>query len=308
VSGSKGEIAMRVRSMCGAVLGVLLVAMAGPAFAQGGGGDTNEEVKKAVERAVGSSISSSVAESLSRSIVSEGVRAMPTSTLFASPFYNRTEGDFDFGSFNSDTGGLVAGGLFKLHDIVLLHGALSLAGTSTKVEALGTETKISSTFFEARLGADLIFLNTEPVKGWLTLEGGFSNFNTNVTDDIWSWRAGPSATLSARAGPILIEPTVGFAFSNTFEDDDADTVISFQSGFSLKYRGEKFRPQLNFVYAKVIDPSTIKDDGFISVGPEILYAVTPSILIGGAYSYGTSLNSGVDINSHTVTLEFRWIF
>ena len=294
--------------MCGAVLGVLLVAIAGPAFAQGGGGDTNEEVKKAVERAVGSSISSSVAESLSRSIVSEGVRAAPTTTLFASPFYNRTEGDFDFGSFNSDTGGLVAGGLFKLHDIVLLHGALSLAGTSTKVEALGTETKISSTFFETRLGANLIFLNTEPVKGWLTLEGGFSNFNTNVTDDIWSWRAGPSATLSARAGPILIEPTVGFAFSNTFEDDDADTVIAFQSGFSLKYRGEKFRPQLNFVYAKVIDPSTIKDDGFISVGPEILYAVTPSFLIGGAYSYGTSLNSGVDINSHTATLEFRWIF
>jgi len=267
-----------------------------------------EEVKKAVERAVGSSISSSVAESLSRSIVSEGVRATPTSTLFGSPFYNRTEGDFDFGSFNSDTGGLVVGGLFKLHDILLLHGALSLAGTSTKVEALGTETKISSIFFESRLGADLIFLNTEPVKGWLTLEGGFSNFNTNVTDDIWSWRAGPSATLSVRAGPILIEPTVGFAFSNTFHDDDADTLTSMQAGFSLKYRGEKFRPQLNFVYAKVIDPSTIKDDGFISVGPEILYAITPSFLVGGAYSYGTSLNSGVDINSHTVTLEFRWIF
>ena len=301
---------MRVRSIYSAALGVLLVAIAGPAFAQGGGGDTNEEVKKAVERAVGSSISSSVADSLSRSIVSEGVRAMPTTTVFASPFYNRTEGDFDFGSFNSDTGGLVAGGLFKLHDIVLLHGALSLAGTSTKVEALGTETKISSTLFEARLGTNLIFLNTEPVKGWLTLEGGFSNFNTNVTDDIWSWRAGPSATLSARAGPILIEPTVGFAFSNTFEDDDADTITSMQAGFSLKYRGEKLRPQLNFVYSKVIGPSTIasQDDGFISVGPEILYAITPSILIGGAYSYGTSLNSGVDINSHTVTLEFRWIF
>lgn len=301
---------MRVRSICGAVLAVLLVALPGMAFAQGGGGDTNEEVKKAVERAVGSSISSSVAESLSRSIVSEGVRATPTTTLFASPFYNRTDGDFSFGSFKSDTGGLVAGGLFKLHDIVLVHGALSLAGTSSKTEALGTETKISSTFFESRLGANLIFLNTEPVKGWLTLEGGFSNFNTNVSDDIWSWRAGPSATLSARAGPILIEPTVGFAFSNTFEDDDADTITSMQAGFSLKYRGEKLRPQLNFVYSKVIGPSTIasQDDGFISVGPEILYAITPAILVGGAYSYGTSLNSGVDINSHTVTLEFRFIF
>jgi len=305
---SKGDIAMRVRSISGIAVALLLVAVAGPAFAQGS--DTNEEVKKAVERAVGSSISSSVAESLSRSIVSEGVRATPTSTVFASPFYNRTDGDFDFGSFNSDTGGLVAGGLFKLHDILLLHGALSLAGTSTKTEVLGTETKISSTFFESRLGANLIFLNTEPVKGWLTLEGGFSNFNTNVSDDIWSWRAGPSATLSARAGPILIEPTVGFAFSNTFEDDDADTITSMQAGFSLKYRGEKLRPQLNFVYSKVIGPSTTasQDDGFISVGPEILYAITPAILVGGAYSYGTSLNPGVDINSHTVTLEFRFIF
>ena len=299
---------MRVRSIGGAALALLLVALPGLAFAQGGGGDTNEEVKKAVERAVGSSISSSVAESLSRSIVSEGVSGMATTTLFASPFYNRTDGDFSFGSFKSDTGGIVAGALFKLHDIVLLHGALSGAGTSTKVSALGTSTSIDATFFEARLGTDLIFLNTVPVKGWLTLEGGFSNFNTNVTDDIWSWRAGPSATLSARAGPILIEPSVGFAFANTFEDDDADTITSFQAGFSLKYRGEKFRPQLNFVYAKVIGPSSIKDDGFISVGPEILYAVTPSFLIGGAYSYGTSLNSGVDINSHTVTLEFRWIF
>lgn len=301
---------MRVRSMCGGVLGALLVALAGPAFAQGGGGDTNEEVKKAVERAVGSSISSSVAESLSRSIVSEGVSGTATTTLFGSPFYNRTDGDFSFGSFKADTGGLVVGGLFKLHDIVLIHGALSGAGTSTKVSAPGTSSTIDSTFVETRLGTDLIFLNTAPVKGWLTLEGGFSNFNTNKTDDIWSWRAGPSATLSVRGGPILFEPTVGFAFSNTLEDDDADTITSMQAGFSLKYRGEKFRPQLNFVYSKVIGPSTIsrQDDGFISVGPEILYAITPSILIGGAYSYGTSLNSGVDINSHTVTLEFRFIF
>ena len=299
---------MRVRSIGGAALALLMVVIPGMALAQGGGGDTNEEVKKAVERAVGSSISSSVAESLSRSIVSEGLRLMPTTTLFASPFYNRTDGDFSSASFKSDTGGVVVGALYKLHDVVLVHGALSGAGTSTKVSAAGTESSMDATFFETRLGTDLIFLNTQPVKGWLTLEGGFSNFNTNVTDDIWSWRAGPSATFSIRGGPILVEPTVGFAFSNTFEDDDADTVTSFLAGFSLKYRGERFRPQLNFVYAKVIGPSTIEDDGFISVGPEILYAVTPSVLVGGAYSYGTSLNSGVDVNSHTVTLEFRWIF
>jgi hypothetical protein len=301
---------MPARSMFGPVLAALLIALPGVAFAQGGGGDTNEEVKKAVERAVGSSISSSVAESLSRSIVSEGVAGGPTTTVFGSPFYNRTDGDFSFASFKSDTGGLVLGGLFKAHDIVLLHGALSGAYTHTKAEALGTTTKIDSTFIETRLGADLIFLNTMPVKGWLILEGGFSNFNTNRTDDIWSWRAGPSVTLSARLGPILFEPTVGVAFSNTFEDDDASTISALQAGFSVKYRGEKFRPQLNFVYSKIIGPDILarQDDGFISVGPEILYAITPSILVGGAYSYGTSLNSGVDINSHTVTLEFRFIF
>lgn len=301
-------VSVRRCVVVGLLVALPVIARPGVIFAQGGGGDTNEEVKKAVERAVGSSISSSVAESLSRSIVSEGLRQMPTTTIFGSPFYNRTDGDFDFGSFKSDTGGLVIGGLYKLHDIVLVHGALSGAGTSTKAEALGMSTSIDATFFESRLGADLIFLNTEPAKAWLTLEGGFSHFDTDVTDGIWSWRTSPSVTVSLRAGPILFEPSVGFAFANTFEDDNAKTNISFQSGFSLKYRGEKLRPQLNFVYAKVIGPSDIKDDGFISVGPEVLYAVTPSFLVGVAYSYGTSLNSGVDINSHTATLEFRWTF
>ena len=299
---------MRVASIREIALAVLLLAVPGVAFAQGGGGDTNEEVKKAVERAVGSSISSSVAESLSRSIVSEGIQGMPTTTLFGSPFYNRTNGDFDFGSFKSDTGGLVVGGLFKLNDYLMLHGALSGAGTSTKVSVLGTDMTTDATFFESRLGADIIFLNTLPAKGWLTLEAGVSHFDTDVTDGIWSWRTSPSVTLSFRGGPILFEPTVGFAFSNSFEDENAKTNISFQSGFSLKYRGEKFRPQLNFLYSKIIGPSDIKDDGFISVGPELLYAVTPSFLVGAAYSYGTSLNKGVDINSHTATLEFRWTF
>ncbi|HEU4370663.1 MAG TPA: hypothetical protein VFV05_20770 [Methylomirabilota bacterium] len=298
---------MRAGSISGAALVVLLVGIAGPAFAQGGGGDTNEEVKKAVERAVGSSIATSVAESLSRSIVSEGLQLMPTTTIFGSPFYNRTDGDFSFGSFKSDTGGVVVGALHKLHDILLVHGALGGAFTSTEVSAGGLDTDIDSTLVDTRLGANLIFLNTQPVKGWLTLEGGFANFNSNVADDIWAWRAGPSVTLSARGGPILFEPSVGVAFSNTFEDDNADTITSFQGGFSLKYRGEKFRPQLNFVYQKVVDPD-LDDDGFISVGPEILYAITPSLLVGGAYSYGTSLTSGIDIDSHTVTLQVRWSF
>jgi hypothetical protein len=270
--------------------------MAGPAIAQG---NVNDEVKKAVERAVGSSISSAVTESLSRSVVSNGVQLMPTTTLFASPFYNKTVADFAFGSFEADTAGAVAGGLFRVSDYFLLHGGLAGAGISTDAG--------DGSFFELRLGGDLVFVNTPAAKAWLTLEYGVSNFSTDATDSIWAWRLGPSATVSLRAGDFLFEPNVGFSFSNTFEDDGADTVTAFQAGFSVKYRGEKFRPQFNVTYAKVLDPD-FGDDGFIALGPEFLYAVTPSMLIGLAYTYGTPLTSGIDVHSHTVTLEFRWTF
>ena len=61
---------------------------------------------------------------------------------------------------------LVVGGLFKLHDIVLLHGALSFgAAPARRSRPWGPTIKSSSIFFETRLGADLIFLNTEPVEG-----------------------------------------------------------------------------------------------------------------------------------------------
>lgn len=296
---------MRVRSLCGAALFFLLVGTPGLAFAQGGGAD--EEVRRAVERAVGSSIALSVSDSLSRSIVSESLGAAPLTTLFVSPFYNRTEGKFDFGSFESDTYGGVVGGLFKVHDMFLIHGAVGGAVLTTDVSAGGASSSIDGSFVDFRLGGDLIFLNTQPVKAWLTLEGGVSNFDTDVTDSIWAWRAGPSTTLSARAGNVLFEPNVGFSFGNTFEDDDADTVTVFQTGFSLKHRGEKFRPQLNFTYSKIIDPD-LDDDGFVSFGPELLYAVNPAMLIGVGYTYGTPLTSGIDVDSHTVTLQFRWIF
>ena len=90
--------------------------------------------------------------------------ATPTTTIFASPFYNRTDGDFSFGSFNSDTGGPVIGGLFKLHDILLVHGAF-VGGHPHEGLGPGDLDQVDSIFFEARLGTDLIFLNTEPVKG-----------------------------------------------------------------------------------------------------------------------------------------------
>ena len=105
---------MRQRSVCGIALFLVLLGIAGPAFAQGGGGnDVNEEVRRAVERAVGASVSTSVAESLSRSIVSEGLRQPENTTIFFSPFYNRTDGDFDFASFKADTGGGTA--LYAYH-------------------------------------------------------------------------------------------------------------------------------------------------------------------------------------------------
>src|SRR4051812_19245511 len=59
-----GQIAMRYRSVCGIALFLVLVGIAGPASAQGGGNDVNEEVRRAVERAVGASVSTSVSESL----------------------------------------------------------------------------------------------------------------------------------------------------------------------------------------------------------------------------------------------------
>jgi hypothetical protein len=306
---------MRYRSVCGIALFLVLVGIAGPAFAQGGGNDVNEEVRRAVERAVGASVSTSVSESLSRSIVSEGMRQEGNTTIFFSPFYNRTDGDFDFASFTADTGGATVGFLQKLNDVVLLHGALAGAVTKakTEIEGFGGTTRVESNFVDGRVGADFIFLNEMAIKGWFTLEGGVSRFASDVEDfdAIWAYRIAPSMTFSGRMGPILFEPTVAFAFGRAFEGvEDADTTVIFNPSFALKYRGDKFRPQLNFSYAKIISPAVIsrEEDGVISVGPEILYAIRPNILIGGAYSYSTPLTKGVNVDSHTATLEFRWIF
>src|SRR5205807_780597 len=105
---------------------------------QGGGNDVNEEVRRAVERAVGASVSSSVAESLSRSIVSEGMRQEPTTTVFFSPFYNRTDGEIaGVASFKADTGGGTIGFLQKLNDVFLVHGAFAGAATHARTEVDG---------------------------------------------------------------------------------------------------------------------------------------------------------------------------
>jgi hypothetical protein len=310
---------MRLRRLAGVALFLLLTGLlqAGPAVAQGGG-DVNEEVRRAVERAVGASVSTSVAESLSRSIVSEAQRQKENTTIFFSPFYNRTDGDFDFASFTADTGGGTIGFLQRVNDAVLFHAAFAGAFTKAKAEVDGETFKTETNFLDFRLGADLVFLNLDVVKAWFTLEGGVSRFDSNVEDfdALWAYRIAPSVTGSFRVfGPILFEPTVGFAFSRVFsglpdEAPDADTVITFNPSFSLKYRGEKLRPQLNFAYSKVLAPKDISrnEDGVISVGPEILYAISPNILVGAAYSYSTPLTKDVNVDSHTATLEFRWIF
>jgi hypothetical protein len=295
---------MRGRSTCGGVAFCVL-GFAASVFAQA---DVNEEVRRAVERAVNSSIASSVSQSLSRSVASEGLPVMPTTTVFTSPFYNRTDGDFSFGSFEADTYGGVAGVLYKAHDRLLLHGAFAGSAVSVSASAGGRDVDVDARFVQVTLGADPIYLNTRPVKAWLTLEGSFANLDTDVTSDTWLWTAGPGTTVSVRCGDVLFEPNVGFLFGNTFEDDNADTTTVFTPGLSLKYRGERWRPQFNMVYQKTIDPSVSGDDGFISAGPEVLYAVRPSLLIGGAYTYGRPLVDDVDVNSHTVTLQFRWIF
>jgi len=292
---------------------LMLAVAASPAFAQGGGNDVNEEVRRAVERAVGASVSTSVSESLSRSIVSEGVRQEGNTTVFFSPFYNRTDGDFDFASFKADTGGGTIGFLQRLNDVVLLHGAFAGAFTKARTEVDDETFHVETNFIDMRLGADLVFLNIPVLKGWFTMEGGVSRFDSDVEDfeSIWAYRIAPSMTLSGRVGPILFEPTIGFAFSRAFKGvEDADTLVTFNPSFALKYRGEKFRPQLNFAYSKIISPGVIsrEEDGVISVGPEVLYAITPNLLVGAAYSYSTPLTKGVNVDSHTGTLEIRWTF
>ena len=156
---------MRRTALCGAAVVVLIAGLVGSAFAQGGGGnDVNEEVRRAVERAVGASVSTSVAEALSRSIVSEATRQEPTTTIFFSPFYNRTTGDFDFASFKADTGGGMLGFLQKLSDVILVHGAFAGAFTKARTEVDGVGTfHVETNFIDMRLGAEVRQISSMPL-------------------------------------------------------------------------------------------------------------------------------------------------
>lgn len=231
----------------------------------------------------------------------------PTGTLFLDAVYTRADERFEFGSATSSSYGGQVGALYALHDRVLVHGSFRGIGSDVKFSFDDeTEYKFSRRFVETRLGADLIYLDTKPLKAWLTLEGGFANSDTDVSNAFWSWRASASTTLSWRIGNVLLEPMVAVAFTDTFERD-TERVTAVGGGFAAKYRGERWRPQLNFAYSKVVDPN-IHDDGFIEVGPEVLYAVTPSLLVGLGYTYGTPVDRDIHFDSHTAMLRIRWTF
>jgi hypothetical protein len=295
--------------------GMTLAGFTPPVSAQGA--DPSEEVRRAIDRAAGAAVAAAIAETLSRSIVSESITQAPKTTVFGSPFYTRADGDIDTISFEADIFGANVGFLHKISDNVLVHTAFTGAAGNARGRDDDEPFDIDGHLIDFRLGTDLIFLNTEPAKAWFTLEGGLVYFaaNSEGFDPIWAWRIAPSTTFSFRAGPVLIEPTVGFQFVRPFtgeiiEDEDRDLIVTFNPALAVRYRGEKLRPQLNVAYQRVLTPKTISknDDGFISVGPEILYAITPNLLVGGSYTYTTSFSKDVDINAHTILLEARWTF
>ena len=325
---------MRAGWICTVAFFLLIMGSAGPAVAQVGD-QAGDEVKRAVASVVSSSIASAIADSVSRSIVGNGLGVMPTTTVFGGPFYNRIDAGFSSGSeslkdlkgttLKLDTFGGLAGFVYKVKDIeedFLVHGVVFGSRSNADVkcgpvlrlksdrcsDAPGGAFSTDVGFVNVTLGGNLLFVNTQSVKGWITLEGGPSNVSLD-TGNTWFWTTALSATLSLRAGPILLEPTVGALVLSDLDSGPnvPPPTTTFETGFSLKYRGGTFRPQLNVFYAKTVEPPR-GDDGSISVTPEILYAISPSVLLGGAYSYATSLGRGIDITSHTGSLEFRWIF
>jgi hypothetical protein len=97
-----------------------------------------------------------------------------------------------------------------------------------------------------------------------------SRFDSDVEDfdAIWAYRIAPSMTLSARSGRLLFEPTVAFGSRGPSRAWTMRHGRHFNPSFALKYRGEKFRPQLNFAYVQdhLAGHRLQSEDGVISVG------------------------------------------
>jgi hypothetical protein len=237
----------------------------------------------------------------------DGARPQPVATLFLDGTYNMAGDRRDLEHNRQQSYGGEVGVLARLHEIFLAHASFRGLGFDNKFQFDGDEFRSSGRFIEVRLGGDLIYLDSKPLKAWLTLEGAF--FNTEVAggrDSSWVWNVGPSTTLSWRLGDVLLEPTVGVRFLNTF-DRGTTHVTLLEAGFAAKYRGERWRPQLNFAYSKLF-AEDVKDDGAIAVGPELTYAVTPSLLLGIGYTYSTPVDRAIHVESHTATLRLRWTF
>jgi hypothetical protein len=230
----------------------------------------------------------------------------PTATLFLDTGFALSDQRFDFGSADTVSYAGQVGVLYRLHDLVLVHGAFQGSGFDTKVSFDDDDLRFSGRFVEGSLGGSVIYLDSRPLKGWLTLSAGFGNSDTDDTDAFWTWRAGGSTTLSWRLDDFLVEPNVGVSFSDTFDRDTKMSIV-VGAGFAAKYRGERWRPQVNFAYSRVVRPD-VDIETFIDVGPEILYAVTPALLLGAGYTYSTSADRNDRFDAHSVTFTVRWTF
>ena len=237
----------------------------------------------------------------------DGGRPQPTGTLFLDATYDVTGVRRELESNRIQSYGGEVGALVRLHDVFLGHLSFRGLGFDVKEQFADGEFRVSGRQLETRLGGSLIYLDTTSLKAWLTVEGTFINTDTPETDSTWFWRAGPSTTLSWRLGDVLLEPGVGVTFFDAFNADTERTTV-LHAGFAAKYRGDRWRPQLNFVYSKRIDPDINKTEGTIEVGPELTYALTPAILLGIGYTYSTPVDRENRLESHTATLSLRWTF
>jgi hypothetical protein len=241
-----------------------------------------------------------------RETAAADARPRPTATLFFGTGFTVSDERFDFGSIEQVSYGGQVGALYALHEPFLFHAGFSGTGSRVKVTFAGEELEVNGRFLDARLGGSVVYVDSAPLKAWLTLDTFLTSADTSESEAFWVWEAGLSTTLSWRLGDVLLEPNAGIAVRDTF-DLDTQRLTAVGAGFAAKYRGTRWRPQVNFAYSKIVDPD-LDDDGFISVGPELTYAVTPSLLLGVSYTYGRPVDRDIRFDSHSATFRIRWTF
>jgi hypothetical protein len=233
-------------------------------------------------------------------------RPRPTATLFLDTGFALADQQFDFGSLDTIAFGGQVGALYGLHDMFLVHGAFDGSGFKQTFEVDGDDFRFRGHSLGGRLSGSLIYLDSRPLRAWLTVGARFASNDDDDADAFWTWQTGPSTTLSWRIDDFLLEPNVGVSFSDTFDRDTKMSIV-VGAGFAAKYRGERWRPQVNFAYSRVVRPDVDFED-FVDVGPEVLYAVTPALLLGVGYTYSTPLDRDARFDAHSVTFTVRWTF